>query len=113
MSVCRPYPFAARRRVDFAHVNCAALAALPALLWRWLPSGRQEGTEYVALNPRRVDRSLGSFRINTATGRWCDFAVEGARGGDPVSLLAYLAGIGQAEAARRLAEMIGIRKAVQ
>jgi hypothetical protein len=62
----------------------------------------------MALNPRRVDYNLGSFRINIRTGRWCDFAVEGARGGDVVSLAAYLGGLGQAEAARRLAAMLGI-----
>jgi hypothetical protein len=39
------------------------------------------------------------------TGRWADFAT-GDRGGDPVSLAAFLAGIGQAEAARRLAAML-------
>jgi hypothetical protein len=101
----------ARRRaraIDFGRVNQVALAALPRLLERWLPGGWIEGNEYVALNPRRVDNHVGSFRVNTRTGRWCDFAVEGARGGDVVSLAAYLGGIGQAEAARRLAAMLGI-----
>ena len=44
---------------------------------------------YVALNPTRNDRRPGSFKINIRTGRWCDFAT-GDRGGDPVSLVAYL-----------------------
>jgi hypothetical protein len=97
-----------RRRVNFENINRAALAVLPSLLARWLPGGRTEGAEFVALNPRRADRHLGSFRINTRTGQWCDFAVEGARGGDVVSLAAFLGGIGQGEAARRLAAMLGI-----
>src|SRR4051794_6834835 len=92
-------------RVDFKAVNRAALAALPAILARWLLDGHREGHEYVALNPCRADHHLGSFRINLATGRWADFAT-GDRGGDPVSLAAYLAGIGQAEAARNLAAML-------
>jgi hypothetical protein len=96
-----------RPRIDFAGINRAALAALPSLLVQWLPNGRREGREYIALNPRRVDRHLGSFRINMRTGQWADFAV-GDRGGDPISLAAYLASISQLEAAERLAEMFGI-----
>lgn len=94
--------------IDFAGINRAALAVLPSLLDRWLPDGRREGHEWVARNPRRVDRNLGSFRINMVTGRWSDFATDD-RGGDVVSLAAYLAGTGQAEAARKLADMLGVR----
>ena len=98
-----------RDRPDFTAVNRAALAVLPALLRRWLPDGRIEGNEYVALNPRRSDRGFGSFSINLRTGRWADFAIDGACGGDPISLAAYLRGIGQLEAAVRLAGMLGIK----
>jgi hypothetical protein len=98
-----------RRPIDFDRVSRAALVVLPTLLERWLPGGRTERAEFVAINPRRPDRHLGSFRINTRTGRWADFAIAGARGGDPVSLAAYLAGIGQLEAAQRLAAMLGIK----
>jgi hypothetical protein len=93
---------------DFAGVNAAALAALPLLLERWLPGGRIEGgREYLACNPRRTDRHPGSFKINLLTGRWADFAT-GDSGGDVISLAAYLAGIGQGEAARSLAGMLGV-----
>lgn len=92
---------------DFDAVNRAALAELPRLLDRWLPDGKQVGREWVALNPRRGDRHPGSFKVNTSTGKWCDFA-SGDKGGDPVSLAAYLHGLGQAEAARRLAGMLGL-----
>jgi putative DNA primase/helicase len=61
----------------------------------------------VALNPTRTDRRLGSFKINIRTGRWADFAT-GDKGGDPISLVAYLEGVSQAEAARRLARMLGL-----
>jgi hypothetical protein len=94
-------------RIDFNRVNRAALAALPALLARWLPGGRTEGAEYVVLNPRRVDHRPGSFRINIRTGRWADFAT-GDRGGDVVSLAAYLSHLKQSDAAEKLAGMLGI-----
>jgi hypothetical protein len=96
------------RGIDFATVNRAALASLPALLRRWLPDGRLVGREYTARNPRRADRRPGSFRINVNSGRWADFACD-AKGGDVVSLAAYLSGSGQAEAARALADMLRVR----
>ena len=92
----------------FAAVNRAALAALPAILDRWLPDDQRCGPDYVACNPRCDDRRPGSFKVNLRTGRWADFAT-GDRGGDPVSLAAYLFRLNQAEAARRLAEIRGVR----
>lgn len=86
------------------------MAVLPALLARWLPDGRQIGGEWIARNPRRADRSPGSFKVNLRTGRWADFAT-GDKGGDVISLAAYLAGIGQAEAARELARALGTEPA--
>ena len=97
-----------RGRLDFDTINRAALGSLPALLRRWLPDGRVMGHEYTARNPTRADRRAGSFRINVNSGRWSDFAT-GDKGGDVVSLAAYLSGTGQAEAARALAEMLGVR----
>lgn len=96
-----------RARIDFATVNSAAMRALPDLLRRWLPGGKLERREYIARNPRRADRHPGSFKVNLRTGRWADFAT-GDRGGDPVSLAAYLHGLSQHNAARKLAEMLGV-----
>lgn len=96
-----------RRGLDFDRINAVALTALPSLLMRWLPEGRREGREWVARNPRRNDRRLGSFRINMSNGKWADFAT-GDKGGDVVSLAAYLSGIGQVEAARNLSDMLGV-----
>ncbi len=95
-----------RVRLDFAKIKALALAHLPVLVYRWLPEGRREGNEYVARNPRRADNSLGSFKINLNNGRWADFAT-GDKGGDAISLAAYLAGLSQVEAARQLARMLG------
>jgi hypothetical protein len=72
-----------------------------------VPGGKRVGSEYVAPNPRREDRWPGSFKINLRTGRWAAFAVD-AKCGDVVSLCAYLEGIKQREAARRLARMLGL-----
>ena len=99
---------ARKRRLDFEAINRAGLASLSALLRRWLPDGRLLGHEYTACNPTRADRRPGSFRINVNSGKWSDFAT-GDKGGDVVSLAAYLSGTGQAEAARSLAEMLGVR----
>ena len=95
-------------RIDFRAVNRAALVRLPTLLKQWLPHGVLQGDEYTALNPTRVDRRLGSFRINVSIGRWADFAT-GDKGGDVISLLAYLDGISQVKAAQRLEAMLGLR----
>jgi len=60
----------------------------------------------VARNPRRNDRRPGSFKVNLRSGRWADFAT-GDAGGDLISLRAYLDGIRQGEAARRITREIG------
>ena len=88
-------------QVDFTAINRAALADLPAVLRHWMHDGQLIGEEFTAKNPTRTDRRPGSFRINCRTGLWADFATND-RGGDPVSLIAYLDGCGQVEAARRL-----------
>ena len=95
------------RLVDLARVNAAAMHILPVLLRRWLPDGHREGREWLARNPRRHDRLCGSFCINMQSGKWADFAT-GDKGGDVVSLAAFLAGIGQVAAARNLARMLGL-----
>ena len=93
--------------VDFGAVNRAALGRLPDILARWLPGGRIEGREYLGKNPKRRDQRPGSFKINIDNCRWADFAT-GDRGGDPISLAAYLAGCSQVEAARQLSSMLGM-----
>jgi hypothetical protein len=72
-----------------------------------LPKGKREGPEWVALNPTRVDEHLGSFKVNLESGQWADFAT-GERGGDLVSLYAYLKRVSQIQAARELAQRLGI-----
>ena len=99
-----------KRPLDFDAINSAALAALPAVLARVLPSGKAVHKEWVALNPRRRDKNPGSFKVNRYNGKWCDFAT-GDKGGDSISLVAYVEGVSQSEAARLLSEMLGLGEA--
>lgn len=95
------------RRIDFERINQVALSNAEGVVRAFLPDGRREGPEWVARNPVRTDKKLGSFKVNLRTGRWGDFAT-GDRGGDLVSLAAYVAGLPQREAAIRLAERLGV-----
>jgi hypothetical protein len=90
-----------QRIADTARANCATV------VMQWLPSGKRYGVEWTALNPRRNDRRIGSFRVNLRTGAWGDFATDD-RGGDLISLAAYLYRLSQAEAALRVAQMLGV-----
>lgn len=101
---------ARREAVDFDLINRVALGCMGALVERWLPGGRRRGAEWVSINPTRADRRPGSFSVNMITGKWADFAT-GDRGGDPVSLLAYLNRCSQGDAARALAKMLGVDNA--
>ncbi|MBN8827957.1 MAG: hypothetical protein J0H68_04555 [Sphingobacteriia bacterium] len=83
---------------------------LPSILFRWLPDGKIQGNEYVARNPKRYDQHYGSFKINIRTGKWCDFAT-GDKGGDLISLAAYLFNLSQYEAAKEIAKLAGGRYA--
>lgn len=88
-------------RVDFAAIN-ARLSAEDVR--RWLPDGKRRGREWVAPNPTRADGRAGSFSVNMESGAWADFAT-GDRGGDLVSLYAYLYhGGDQGAAARALGD---------
>lgn len=93
--------------MKFSELNARLLPSLPTLVSQWLPSGKRQADEWVALNPTRNDKKLGSFRINIHTGKWADFSTNDA-GGDPVSLYAYLHGYTQKEAAEHLARHIGV-----
>lgn len=92
----------------FPRINEAALDRFDSVMvWLGLEGGKNEGQEYVVLNPRRNDHKLGSFKINRPTGKWSDFA-DDTRGGDLVSLVAYLQGVKQLAAADALADYLGL-----
>ena len=88
-------------------VAATALAYSNTLLPDLLPEGKRQGSEWVSRNPTRADRNPGSFSVSLTKGKWHDFAT-GDKGGDLVSLAAYLWGVKQTEAARRLARRFGL-----
>lgn len=94
------------KNLDFHDINSRALAVIESILAAELPDGKRQGGEYTAINPTRPDSSHGSFKINLRTGAWSDFAT-GDKGGDIISLYAYLHGISQSEAAEKVAEITG------
>lgn len=94
-------------RIDFARVNAAALPVAERIVRALVPDGRLEGAEWVFRNPRRDDRRPGSCKANIQSGKWSDFAT-GDRGGDLVSLTAYVCGVDQRTAAIKLAGLLGI-----
>jgi hypothetical protein len=95
------------RRLAFRRVAEATFGSSETIVSRWLPDGRREGREWVAINPTRSDAKKGSFKVNLNTGAWSDFAT-GAAGGDLVSLAAYLHDLNQGAAAVRVAAMLGV-----
>lgn len=107
----RDAPTETTARVDIKAVARAALDRSEAIAAHWLPEGKRQGHEWIARNPTRTDHKPGSFSVNMATGAWSDFAT-GDKGGDLVSLIRYLDGLPtQGEAARRLADWLGIAPA--
>lgn len=92
--------------INFSQINQRALTRLPHMIGEWAPDGKTIGGEYVATNPTRNDHHPGSFKINLRTGKWADFAT-GDRGGDVISLLAYLTGSTQINAAKQLQARMG------
>ena len=94
--------------IDFDRINAEALLCLEAVCRRLLPDGQARGPRIPrAQSASRRSCSLGSFKINLRTGVWADFA-SGDRGGDPVSLVAFIEDCKQGEAALKLARMLGL-----
>ena len=89
------------------NVAATALAYSTTLLPELLPDGKRQGPEWLSRNPTRVDRNAGSFSVSLKKGKWHDFAT-GDKGGDLVSLAAYLWRTSQAEAAQSLARRLGL-----
>jgi hypothetical protein len=96
-----------QRRIAFRRIADAVLGRADVIVRRWLPDGRRDGAEWVSRNPTRDDRKRGSFKVNLSTGKWGDFAT-GDRGGDLLSLAAYLFKLSLADAALKVADMIGV-----
>ncbi len=89
-------------------VAAAALNSIDSVLDHWCAGGKRENHEYVTLNPKRSDSTLGSFKVNLTTGAFADFALDDVRGGDLVALVAYIDDLTQFAAAKALGEFLGI-----
>lgn len=91
--------------IDFQAINRVALFRLQELCARWLPGGRKEGDEWACGD--LTGKPGRSCKVNLVTGKWADFAAD-VSGGDVISLTAAIHNLSQGEAARRLADMLGI-----
>ena len=93
-------------KINFSQVKNFLKGHEEGILRRLLPTAKKAGNEYIALNPTRNDKNLGSFRINTTNGKWADFAT-GDKGGDIISLYAYIKSVNQLTAAKELLRFVG------
>jgi hypothetical protein len=93
--------------IDFKNINAAALRNGRSLVQDLMPGGKFRSLEYVVKNPCRNDGRPGSFTINYRDGVWKDFATDDG-GSDFISLVAYLKGVNQGDAARELAERLAV-----
>ena len=92
----------------FTTVAAAALARFDIVMdWLGLSGGKNAGREYLPLNPKRDDHSAGSFSINRDKGAWMEGAM-GDKGGDLVSLAAYIWDCSNGDAAERLGKQLGV-----
>jgi putative DNA primase/helicase len=92
--------------IDFPTIAAAALAVSDTLIARWLPSGRRNGHEWLCGD---LSGSAGeSTSINLKTGKWADFAGD-KKGGDLIALLAAIKDCSQLDAAKEIAETLGIK----
>ena len=94
--------------IDFWRIHAFGLEVLDELLSILLPIGAEGFTTLGSLAwiGSHPDRST-VVAVNLLTGAWDD-PVIGAGGPDLISLVAHLAGIGQGQAARWLAEWCGL-----
>lgn len=96
---------------DFPEVNELGLANIDDVLENLglAEGGKLVGKEFQMLNPNRDDGNLGSFSINIETGVWKDFAGgDEAKGGDVISLVAYILDVNQYVAKNWLAVTLGM-----
>ncbi|RLA48217.1 MAG: hypothetical protein DRR42_16995, partial [Gammaproteobacteria bacterium] len=93
--------FSKRRQV----IDEKLLAQAEQFLSLWL-DGEVSGEEFVAINPTREDRTLGSFKINLKTGVWKDFADTDFSGPDLVSLYMALNGCKEVDALAELEKQL-------
>lgn len=74
------------------------------ILKRLVGNGKIEKGDYVAFNPKRKDRKLGSFRIDILSGKFYDFAT-GDSGGSILDLASFVYDCDLLTAAQKLQQL--------
>ena len=93
---------------DIQVIAAHALAHIETVCARWLPDGKKAGHEWeIGDRHGTPGKSLKVHLSGNKAGMWADFST-GDKGGDPVSLVAFIDGVSQGDAARRLAEFMGL-----
>lgn len=97
---------------DFPKIAAAALGCFDQIMSLLGLGGKMSGAEFLPLNPRRADKKPGSFAINSKTGAWGDWAAD-VKGGDLISLAAYIRGGSNSAAALWLAEVLNLPDSIK
>jgi putative DNA primase/helicase len=93
-------------QIDFERLKDALVDSADRLVPDWLSGGRREGHEWKCGN---LQGGKGrSLSVNLTTGAWADFADEGLRGKDLISLYAAIHGLDQIDAAIDLARQLRV-----
>lgn len=96
------------KAADIQTIAAQALAHIEAICTRWLPDGKKAGHEWeIGDRHGTPGKSLKVHLSGNKAGMWADFST-GDKGGDLVSLAAFIDGVSQGDAARRLAEFMGL-----
>lgn len=97
-----------RSELDFKAIAARALDSIEAVCAHWLPGGKKAGPEWeIGDRHGTPGKSLKVHLTGSKAGQWADFAA-GDKGGDLIALVAYVDDCPMAEAARKLADFLGM-----
>jgi len=94
--------------MNFEDTANTAIGSAEHICRHLLPDGFRRGGVWVARNPRRDDRNLGSFKISLGSGVWKDYASDD-KGGDLISLWAFVNNVPQIDALRGLQSFLSLK----
>ncbi len=98
-------------KLDFMLIAARALEQIEAVCSHWLPAGKKAGPEWeIGDRHGAPGKSLKVHLSGGKAGMWSDFSTDD-KGGDLVSLVAFVDGCTQLDAARKLAEFLGMSDA--
>lgn len=93
---------------DIQAIAAHALAHIETVCARWLPDGKKTGHEWeIGDRHGTPGKSLKVHLSGAKAGMWADFSTSD-KGGDLVSLVAFIDGVSQGDAGRRLAEFLAL-----